>query len=103
MALIEDHNVVSTFAADRPDHLLDVAFCHGKRGAVTTSVIPIAATRLLKAEPYETSRSRSRKLGDQTGKRSSKSLWRSPTDFKRMAGYKVAVEHGKASKFRPWR
>jgi hypothetical protein len=68
MALIEDHNVVSTFAADRPDHLLDVAFCHGKRGAVTTSVIPIAATRLLKAEPYETSRSRSRKLGDQIWK-----------------------------------
>ena len=30
------------------------------------------------------------------------SLWRSPTDFKRMAGYQVAVEHGKASQFRPW-
>jgi hypothetical protein len=50
------------------------AFCHGERDAVTTSVIPIAATRLLKTEPYETSRSRSRKLGDQIWKRSSKSL-----------------------------
>ena len=30
---------------------------------MTTSVIPIAATRLLKTEPYEASRSRSRKLG----------------------------------------
>ena len=29
---------------------------------MTTSVIPIAATRLLKTEPYEASRSRSRKL-----------------------------------------
>src|SRR5207245_8202949 len=32
-----------------------------ERGAVTTSVIPIAATRLLRTEPYEASRSRSRK------------------------------------------
>ena len=30
---------------------------------MTTSVTPIAATRLLKTEPYEASRSRRRKLG----------------------------------------
>ena len=69
---------------------------------MTPSVIPIAATRLLKTEAYETSHSRSRKLGDQIWKCSSKSLWRSPTDFKHMAGYQVAVEHGKPSQFRPW-
>jgi hypothetical protein len=33
------------------------AFCHGERGAVMTSVTRIAATRLLKTEPYEASRS----------------------------------------------
>ena len=35
----------------------------GSIDAVTVSVMPIAATRLLEDEPYEASRSRSRKLG----------------------------------------
>ena len=63
MALVEDHDVIQAFATDRTDHALDVRVRHGERGAVTTSVTPIAATRLLKTEPYEASRSRRRNLG----------------------------------------
>ena len=36
------------------------AFCQGERGAVMTSVIPIASTRLQNSAPYDASRSRSR-------------------------------------------
>jgi len=35
----------------------------GERGSVTTAVIPMTSTRVLKIEPHEASRSRSRKLG----------------------------------------
>src|ERR1700693_4660834 len=54
------------------------AFCHGERGAVTTSVIPLAATRLLKTEPYAVSRSRSRKLGAVSQGKASTILLRKP-------------------------
>src|SRR6266481_4237190 len=63
MALVEDHDVIDTLAANRTDHRSTHAFCQGDRGAVITSVMPIASTRLQKYEPYDPSRSRSRYRG----------------------------------------
>lgn len=60
MTLVEDHDVIQALAPDRTDHALDASVLQGERGAVMTSVIPIAATRLRKCCPYEASRSRSR-------------------------------------------
>jgi hypothetical protein len=43
MAFVKDDDVVQAFPSDRADHALDVGvFCNGERGAVTTSVIPMA-------------------------------------------------------------
>jgi hypothetical protein len=36
VAFVEDDDVVQTFAADRADEALDIGFCQGDRGAVTT-------------------------------------------------------------------
>ena len=60
MARIEDDEVIQTLAANRADQALDVGVLPGEQGAVTTSLMPIASTRLRKSVPYETSRSRSR-------------------------------------------
>src|SRR5712692_9142306 len=60
MALVEDHDVIQTLAANRAYNSLDESVLQGDRGAQTTSVIPIASTRLRKYEPYDPSRSRSR-------------------------------------------
>src|SRR5712671_6108775 len=63
VTLIEDDDVIETFAADRADDALDIGILHGDRGAVTTSSIAIAWTRSRKVCPYDASRSRSRKRG----------------------------------------
>ena len=63
MALVEDQDIIQTLAANRTDHEFDVSFCQGERGAVMTSAIPIASTRLQKYAPYDPSRSRSRWRG----------------------------------------
>jgi len=60
VTFVEDDDVVEALALDRADDTLDVRFCQGERGAVTTSVMPIASTRQRKSEPYDASRSRSR-------------------------------------------
>ena len=48
MALVEDHDVIQTLAANRAYNSLDESVLQGDRGAQTTSVIPIASTRLRK-------------------------------------------------------
>ena len=48
MALVEDDDVIQTLAGIEPITRSTYAFCHGDRGAVITSVIPIASTRLQK-------------------------------------------------------
>ena len=63
MAFVEDHHVIQVLAADRAYDPLDIGFCHGDRGAVTTSVMPMALTRLQNSEPYDASRSGSRYRG----------------------------------------
>jgi hypothetical protein len=45
VTLVEDDNVIQTFTADRSDETLGKGFCQGERGAVMTSVMPIARTR----------------------------------------------------------
>jgi hypothetical protein len=60
MALVEDHHVIQAFVRIEPITRSTQAFCQGDRGAVTTSVMFIASTRLQKYEPYDASRSRSR-------------------------------------------
>ena len=47
MALVEDNEVVQALTPDRANGSLDVGFRHGERGAVRTSVMSIASTRLL--------------------------------------------------------
>src|SRR5713101_9779729 len=42
VALVEDHDVIETLAANRTDHTLDARVLP-RRGAVMTSVIPIAS------------------------------------------------------------
>jgi hypothetical protein len=63
MAFIKDDELVQILPPDRADHALDV--CVLPRGACCSDDLSdsIAAIRLLKTEPYEASRSRSRKLG----------------------------------------
>ncbi len=63
MAFVEAHDVVQTLATVEPMILSTYGFCQGERGAVTTSVMPIASTRRLNTVPYEASRSRTRKRG----------------------------------------
>jgi hypothetical protein len=60
MALVEDHDVIKTFAANRSYYPLDVSVLQGNRGAVMVSVMPIASTRPRKSAPYDESRSRTR-------------------------------------------
>ena len=48
MALVEDNDVIQTLAANRTYDAFGYALCQGERGAVTTSVIPIASTCLQK-------------------------------------------------------
>jgi hypothetical protein len=45
VTLIEDDDVIETFAADRADDALHIGVLPWGRGAVTTSSIPIAWTR----------------------------------------------------------
>lgn len=40
---IEDEHVIEAFSSDGSDETLQYAFCHGERGAVTTSWICMAA------------------------------------------------------------
>ena len=51
MALVEDNEVVQTFAPDRAMARSTYGFCHGERGAVRTSLMSIASTRLLNTGP----------------------------------------------------
>ena len=57
-----DH-VVETFPSDLPISLSTYGFCHGDRGAVGLSRMPIARKRCLKIGPYAVSRSRIRYRG----------------------------------------
>jgi hypothetical protein len=43
MALVENQDVIQTFATNRTDRALDVCILPSERGAVTTSMIPIAS------------------------------------------------------------
>ena len=45
MALVENNDVVQTISPDRADYPFDERICHGLRGAVTTSSMPIAFNR----------------------------------------------------------
>ena len=51
MPLVEDNEVVQALTPDRANGSLDVGFRHGERGAVRTSVMSIASTRLLNTGP----------------------------------------------------
>ena len=48
MALVEDDDVIQTLAANRAYNSLDESVLPRCSGALTTSVIPIASTRLRK-------------------------------------------------------
>jgi hypothetical protein len=51
VTLIEDDDVIETFAADRADDALDISILPGDRVAVTTCSIAIAWTRSRKICP----------------------------------------------------
>src|SRR5229473_8066154 len=62
MALVEDDDLIQALPPDRADHALDVSVL--PRGGCRDDLSDFHnATRLLKTEPYEASRSRSRKRG----------------------------------------
>jgi hypothetical protein len=60
VALVEDDDVVETSRRMVPITRSANGFCHGLRGAVRTSAIPMCSTRFWKAGPYTWSRSRGR-------------------------------------------
>jgi hypothetical protein len=51
MPLAEHDDVVKTFPPDRTDRLSQYPFCHGDRGAVGRSRMPIAQRRRMKTSP----------------------------------------------------
>jgi hypothetical protein len=61
--LIEDDDVIETFAADRADDAFDIGVLPGRSRRSETSSIAIAWTRSRNDRPYDASRSRSRKRG----------------------------------------
>src|SRR3954465_5366672 len=63
MRLAKDDDVVQAFAANGPISRSAKPFCHGERGAIGLSRMPIARRRCLTTEPKTRSRSRIRFLG----------------------------------------
>ena len=59
----QDHDMIQALAADEPISLSACPFCHGDRGAVGRSRMPMAARRRVTAWPYEASLSRMKYLG----------------------------------------
>src|SRR6266481_3975931 len=57
MALVEDHDVIQTLAANRTDHALDVRVLPRQAWRRYNLRDPIASTRLRKHAPYDASRS----------------------------------------------
>ena len=55
--------MVQAFPSKGADHTFNIRFCHGERGAVITSSMPIDNTRSRNSTPDTASRSRSRKSG----------------------------------------
>ena len=51
MPLANNNRVIQTLATNRPNDPLDIGFCQGERGAVTTSVSPTEAILWLNALP----------------------------------------------------
>ena len=61
MAFVKDDDLIQALPPDRADHALDESVL--PRGAWCRDDLSDSHSRLLKTEPYEASRSRSRKLG----------------------------------------
>jgi hypothetical protein len=59
MGFVQHHDVVEALAAEGADEPFHVGILPSDRGAVLTSWIPTAWTRLENATPYTASRSRS--------------------------------------------
>jgi len=57
---VRDDQMIEKFAADGPDQSFDIDICHGLRGAIGRSRMPIDCTLRLYTWPYERSRSRMR-------------------------------------------
>ena len=51
MVVIEDDHMIQALATNASDHPLDVAFCHGLRGAMQISSVRIPCTLDLKDSP----------------------------------------------------
>ena len=51
MGLAPHDHVVKTLTSDRADCALDISFCHGDRGAIGRSRMPIDRTRRVNTSP----------------------------------------------------
>jgi hypothetical protein len=51
MSLMQDEHMLQTLLLDIADEPLEYGFCHGDRGAIMTSCMPMCRTRGRKAAP----------------------------------------------------